>query len=208
MFWGARCEAALAPARASARQHEDMEREARHHAAGGRSPGCFENALHFHGCHQATTSIGRDKFDLQILNARLREIDDAQNSLVVQAGRRRPGTARAVPRAGRPGSPPRARAIRLQGSFDRPGSRDSPPGAPLLPAARGWGTPWARCSGSAAIPRPAPARIGGGSRDVDVIALHEEGDDDHKDDQQHEHHVDERRDVDFGLQTGAGTVCC
>src|SRR5947207_9606146 len=34
---------------------------------------------------KATTSIGRDKFDLQILNARLREIDDAQNSFVVQA---------------------------------------------------------------------------------------------------------------------------
>src|SRR5262249_49087875 len=34
---------------------------------------------------KATTSIGRDKFDLQILNARLCEIDDAQNSLVVQA---------------------------------------------------------------------------------------------------------------------------
>src|SRR5204863_3686064 len=34
---------------------------------------------------KATTSIGRDKFDLQILNARLREINDAQNSFVVQA---------------------------------------------------------------------------------------------------------------------------
>jgi len=45
----------------------------------------FENALCFHGCHQATTSIGRDEFDLQILNSRLREINDAQNRLVVQA---------------------------------------------------------------------------------------------------------------------------
>src|SRR5215470_16684510 len=34
---------------------------------------------------KAATSIGRDKFDLQILDARLREIEDAQNSLVVQA---------------------------------------------------------------------------------------------------------------------------
>src|SRR5215472_8974979 len=34
---------------------------------------------------KAATSIGRDKFDLQILYARLREIEDAQNSLVVQA---------------------------------------------------------------------------------------------------------------------------
>src|SRR5258708_2825434 len=66
-------------------QHEDMDREALRHAAGRRSPGCFENALCFHGCHQATTSIGRDKFDLQILNARFREINDAQNPLVVQA---------------------------------------------------------------------------------------------------------------------------
>src|SRR6266567_6833934 len=31
------------------------------------------------------TSIGRDKFDLQILNARFREINDAQNPLVIQA---------------------------------------------------------------------------------------------------------------------------
>src|SRR5215472_16499265 len=34
---------------------------------------------------KAATSIGRDKFDLQILDARLREIEDAQHSLVVQA---------------------------------------------------------------------------------------------------------------------------
>src|SRR5262245_31986699 len=34
---------------------------------------------------KAATSIDRDKFDLQILDARLREIEDAQNSLVVQA---------------------------------------------------------------------------------------------------------------------------
>src|SRR6266536_6244597 len=34
---------------------------------------------------KAATSIGRDKFDLQILDARLCEIEDAQNSLIVQA---------------------------------------------------------------------------------------------------------------------------
>src|SRR5215467_2559679 len=34
---------------------------------------------------KAATSIARDKFDLQILDARLREIEDAKNSLVVQA---------------------------------------------------------------------------------------------------------------------------
>src|SRR6266566_73188 len=58
-------------------QYEDMDRQALRHAAGRRSPGFFENALCFHGCHQATTSIGRDKFDLQILNARLCKINDA-----------------------------------------------------------------------------------------------------------------------------------
>src|SRR5262249_34078179 len=34
---------------------------------------------------KAATSIARDKFDLQILHARLREIENAQNTLVVQA---------------------------------------------------------------------------------------------------------------------------
>src|SRR5690242_14967137 len=34
---------------------------------------------------KAATSIARNKLDLQILDARLREIEDAQNSLVVQA---------------------------------------------------------------------------------------------------------------------------
>src|SRR6266511_3157735 len=34
---------------------------------------------------KAATSVGRDKFDFQILNARLREIEDAQNPFVVQA---------------------------------------------------------------------------------------------------------------------------
>ena len=34
---------------------------------------------------KAATSIGRNKFDLQIIDARLRKIQNAQNSLVVQA---------------------------------------------------------------------------------------------------------------------------
>src|SRR5215467_11048421 len=34
---------------------------------------------------KAATSIGRNKFDLQIVDARLRKIEDAQNALVVQA---------------------------------------------------------------------------------------------------------------------------
>src|SRR5579859_4235701 len=33
---------------------------------------------------KAATSIGRNKFHLQILNSRLREIEDAQNSFVIQ----------------------------------------------------------------------------------------------------------------------------
>ena len=49
--------------------------------------------------------------------------------------------------------------------------------------------------------------LGGRRRDADVVALHEQRHDDHEDDQQHEHHVDERRDVDLGLQTGVGTAC-
>ena len=144
LFLGAaRCEAALAPAGASAQDHHgDMDREARQHAASRQSPGCFEHARSgFHGRHQATTSIGRDKFDLQILDARLREIDDAQNSFVVQTVVGGQEQHALVPWAGRPGSPPRARTIRPQGSLDRPESRDSSPGAPPLPAARGWGTP-------------------------------------------------------------------
>src|SRR6476646_8837582 len=34
---------------------------------------------------KAATSIARDKFDLQILDARFREIENAQNPLVIQA---------------------------------------------------------------------------------------------------------------------------
>ena len=34
---------------------------------------------------KATTSMARNKFNLQILDIRLRKIDDAQNSFVVQA---------------------------------------------------------------------------------------------------------------------------
>src|SRR5262245_50213902 len=34
---------------------------------------------------KAATSIGRDKFDLQILDTRFREIEDAQNSFIIQA---------------------------------------------------------------------------------------------------------------------------
>jgi hypothetical protein len=34
---------------------------------------------------KAATSVGRDKCDLQILNAGLRKIENAQNALVIQA---------------------------------------------------------------------------------------------------------------------------
>src|SRR6185295_18991646 len=46
--------------------------------------------------------------------------------------------------------------------------------------------------------------ISGGSRYVDVVTLHEKRNDDHEDDQQYEHHVHERRDVDLGLKIGTG----
>src|SRR5215469_12386382 len=46
--------------------------------------------------------------------------------------------------------------------------------------------------------------IGRGLRNVDVITLHQERNDDHEDDQQHEHYVDERRDVNLRLQIGSG----
>ena len=183
-----------------------MEREARRHTAGRRSPGCFEIALHFHGCHQATTSIGRDKFDLQILNARLREIDDAQNTLVVQAvvgGQEQHALFRG----------PAAQDLRhARGQFGRRNlligqghltvrREPSPAGGPRMGQAAG---PMLRISCDSAACADASAEA---SRDVDVVALHEQGNDDHEDDQQHEHHVDERRDVDLGLQTGAGIVC-
>src|SRR5207248_8906172 len=48
--------------------------------------------------------------------------------------------------------------------------------------------------------------LSGGSRYVDVVALHKQRNDDHKDDQQHEHYVDERRDINLGLQPRIGTV--
>src|SRR5438876_1549307 len=149
--------------------------------------------------------IGRDKFDLQILNARLREIDDAQNPLVVQAvvdGQEQRalfcGPAAQDLRHARGQFGCRDLLIR-QGHLTvlrdpllcrRPedGARRGPDAQDQL-----------RFGGLR-------RRIGGGSRDVDVIALYQEWDDDHEDDQQHEHHVDERRDVDFGLQTGAGIV--
>src|SRR6266571_373003 len=154
---------------------------------------------------EQTTSIGRDKFDLQILNARLREINDAYDLLVVQAivdGQEQ----RALFRG------PAAQNLRhARGQF---GCRDllirqghlTVLRDPLIcrrpedGARRG---PDAQDQlGFGDLSR----RIGGGSRDIDVVALHQEWHDDHKYDQQHEHHVDERRDVDFRVQTGAGIV--
>src|SRR5713101_3548829 len=186
-------------------QHEDVDRYALRHAACRRSPGFFENALCFHGCHQATTSIGRDKFDLQILNARFREINDAQNPLVVQAivdGQEQRVLFRW------PAAQNRRNARGQFGYRDlliRQGHltvlRDPVPFRGREDGARR-GTDTQDQLGFGNLSR----RIGGGSRDIDVVALDQEWHDDHKYDQQHEHHVDERRDVDFRLQTGAGIV--
>src|SRR6266704_6442403 len=154
---------------------------------------------------EKTTSIGRDKFDLQILNARLREINDAYNPLVVQAvvdGQEQ----RALSRG------PGAQDLRhSRGQF---GCRDLlirqghltvlrdplPCRRPEDGARRGPDTQDQLGFGDLS------RGIGGGPRDIDVVALDQEWHDDHKYDQQHQHHVDERRDVDFRLQTGAGIV--
>src|SRR5260370_5911837 len=155
---------------------------------------------------KAATSIGRDKFDLQTLDARVREIEDAQNPLVVQAvvSRQKQHALFRGPAAqdlrharrqfgrrdlliGQGHVTVRRKPLRFRGPEDAAGrGRDAQDHSQVL-SLRGRG-------------------IGRVSRDVDVIALHEERNDDHEDDQQHEHHVDERREVDLGLQTGSGTA--
>src|SRR5262249_8714590 len=146
---------------------------------------------------KAATSIARDKFDLQILDARLREIEDAQNSLVVQAvvsGQKQHALFRG------------AAAQDLSHASGQFGGSD------LLIAqyhatVRRKPIPWRGLDDAASRggddqdePRFLGLRRHGilrGFRDVDVIALQEERNDDHEDDQQHEHYVDERRDVDL-----------
>src|SRR5947199_6446018 len=126
---------------------------------------------------EQTTSIGRDKFDLQILNARFREINDAQNPLVVQAivdGQEQRALFR------RPAAQNRRNA---RGQF---GYRD------LLirqghltvlrdPLPRRRREDGARCDPDAQDQLGFDnrgRRIGGGSRDIHVIALHQEWHDD------------------------------
>src|SRR5215472_9695366 len=153
---------------------------------------------------KAATSIGRDKFDLQILDARLREIEDAQDSLVVQAvvgGQKQNALFR---------GPAAQDLSHASGQFGR---------SDLL-IAQCHETIWrkplpcrgledaAGCGGDDQDqPRFLGLRgcgIGRGFRDVDVITLHKERNHDHEDDQQHQHYVDQRRDVDLRLQTGSG----
>src|SRR5215472_3019965 len=153
---------------------------------------------------KAATSIGRDKFDLQILDARLREIEDAQNAFIVHAivGRQKQDTLVRGPAAENlchaRGQFARSDLLIAQGhetvrgkTFPCRGREDAAPSGrdtqdqPRFLGLRGLG-------------------IGRALRNVNVITLHEERNYDHEDDQQHEHYVDERRDVDLGLQIGSG----
>src|SRR5215472_1173434 len=153
---------------------------------------------------KAPTSIARDKFDLQILDARLREIEDAQNSLVVQAvvggqkqhalfrGPAAQDLSHARGQFGRSDllitqchATIRRKPLSCRGPEDAAGRGGDDQDQPRFLGLRGHG-------------------IGRGFRDVDVIALHEERHDDHENDQQHQHYVDERRDVDLRLQIGSG----
>src|SRR5437773_2339969 len=153
---------------------------------------------------KGTTSVGRDEFDRQIVDLRFREIDDAQDPLVVQA----------VVGCEEQHAPVRGPATQdLRHARGQVGHRD-------LAIDQGHATvggepfPCRRLEDAAGRGHDAQDHlrflglrghgIGGGSSDVDVVALQEEGDDDHEDDQQHEDHVDERRDIDLGMQVGAG----
>src|SRR5213596_740441 len=143
--------------------------------------------------------------DLQILNARFRELNDALNRLVVQAivdSQEQSALFR------RPAAQNRRNARGQFGYRDlliRQGHltvlRDPLPCRRREDRARR-GTDAQDQLGFGNRGR----RIGGGSRDIHVVALHQEWHDDHKYDQQYEHHVDERRDIDFRLQTGTGIV--
>src|SRR5713226_5444704 len=169
------------------------------------APGVLKMLFAFMVVTKATTSIGRDKFDLQILNARLREINDAQNPLVIQAivdGQEQ----RALFRGSATQNRRNARGqFGYRDLLIRQGHltvlRDPLPCRGREDGARR-GTDTQDQLGFGNLSR----RLGGGSRDIDVVALHQEWHDDHKYDQQYEHHVDERRDVDFRLQIGAGIV--
>src|SRR5215469_6460944 len=154
---------------------------------------------------KAATSIGRDKFDLQILNTGLREIENTQNALVVQAvvgGQkehvlfRRPASHdRRYPR----GQFGRRDLLIAQGHVTVRGNSFSSRGVNDVTGCGFDGQNEPRFLRLRSTRR--------GSRNVDIVAVHEQGNDDHEDDQQHEHYVDERRDVDLGLQIGAGIAC-
>src|SRR5215468_9071301 len=152
---------------------------------------------------KAATSIARNKLDLQILDARLRKIEDAQNSLVVQAvvgGQKQDALFRGP--AAQNVSHTRGQLGRsdlLIAQYHATVRRKPLSGRGLDDAA-----------GRGGNDQDQPRFLGlrrcgiGRFRDVNVIALHEERHNDHEDDQQHEHYVDERRDVNLRLQIGSG----
>src|SRR5215468_9673663 len=154
---------------------------------------------------KAATSIARNKFDLQILNARFREIENAQNTLVVQSVI---GRQKEHPLFGRPVSQDRCHS---RGQFGRRNLLISQSHATI----RGKSLPSGGAhdmAGRGLNAQNQPRFLGlrgtrGGSRDIDVVAVHEQGNDDHEDNQQYEHHVHERRDVNLRLQIGAGIAC-
>src|SRR5215472_7421456 len=153
---------------------------------------------------KAATSHARDKFDLQILDARLREIEDAQNCLVVHAvvsGQKKHALLR---------GPAAQDLSHARGQFGRSdlllAQGHATVGRKTLPC-RGPEDATGRGGDDQDQPQFLGLRghgIGRAFRDVDVIALHEEWNDHHEDDQQHEHYVDERRDVDLRLQIRSG----
>src|SRR5215470_11995022 len=133
---------------------------------------------------KAPTSIARNEFDLQILDARLREIEDAQNSLVVQAVVS--GQKQHAPFRG-----PAAQDLsHTRGQFGRSdvliAQRYATVRRKPLPC-RGPEDAAARGQDDQDQPRFLCLRghgIGRGFRDVHVIALQEERNHDHEDDQQ------------------------
>ena len=150
-------------------------------------------------------SVG-NKFDFQIVDVRLREVDDAQNTFVVQAV------------IGVQEQHMLFRGLSAQNLLHPRGQISC--GNFLIGqndlAVRREPLPFRWLEDAAAAGRNAQNQprfcslrgrgLSGGSRYVDVVALHQQRNNDHEDDQQHEHHVDQRRDVDLGLQTRIGIV--
>src|ERR1051325_2951046 len=167
-----------------------------------RAPYCL-NRLISMVVTKAATSIARNKLDLQIIDAGFRQIENAQNSLVVQAvvsSQKQHALFRGP--AAQDVSHARGQlrcSDLLITQYHATISRKPLPGRGLDDAA-------SRSGNDQDQPRFLRLRGCGVGRfrDINVIALHEKRDHDHEDDQQHEHYVDQRRNVNLGLQIGSG----